>query len=94
MSLIVREKEAYHQQTTERMNKHFQLPNWSVRQKLALTCRILAAEGHDSGLAGQATARGEKPGTYYMLRFGVGATGNAVPTAALLSVSGVGIATH
>jgi hypothetical protein len=36
------------------------------------------------------------PGTdpYYMLRFGVGATGNAVPTAALLSVSGVGIATH
>ena len=31
---------------------------------------------------------------YYMLRFGVGATGNAVPTAALLSVTGVGIATH
>ncbi len=72
MSLIVRDKEAYHQQTTERMNKHFTLPNWSVKQKLALTCRILAAEGHDSGLAGQATARGEKPGTYYMLRFGLG----------------------
>jgi hypothetical protein len=72
MSVIVRDKETYHQQTTERMNKHFNLPNWSVRQKLALTCRILAAEGHDSGLAGQATARGEKPGTYYMLRFGLG----------------------
>jgi hypothetical protein len=31
---------------------------------------------------------------FYMLRFGVGATGNAVPTAALLSVTGLGIATH
>src|ERR1700730_14097495 len=72
MNAIVRDKEAYHQQTTERMNKHFEVPNWSIQQKLALTCRILAAEGHDSGLAGQATARGEKPGTYYMLRFGLG----------------------
>jgi L-fuculose-phosphate aldolase len=72
MNVLVRDKEAYHLQTTERMNKHFELPNWSVQQKLALTCRILAAEGHDSGLAGQATARGEKPGTYYMLRFGLG----------------------
>jgi L-fuculose-phosphate aldolase len=72
MNVIVRDKEAYHQQTAERMNKHFELPNWSVKQKLALTCRILAAEGHDSGLAGQATARGENPGTYYMLRFGLG----------------------
>ena len=36
------------------------------------------------------------PGTepFYMLRFAAGATGNAVPTAALLSVSGVGIAAH
>jgi hypothetical protein len=31
---------------------------------------------------------------YSMLRFGVGATGNVAPTAALLSVTGVGIATH
>jgi hypothetical protein len=38
------------------------------------------------------TGTGTDP--YYMLRFGVGATGNAVPTAALLSVTGVGIATH
>jgi L-fuculose-phosphate aldolase len=72
MSVIVRDKETYHQQTTERMNKHFELPKWSVKQRLALTCRILAAEGHDSGLAGQATARGERLGTYYMLRFGLG----------------------
>jgi L-fuculose-phosphate aldolase len=54
------------------MEKHFQTPDWSARQKLALACRILAAEGHDSGLAGQATTRGPNPGTYYMLRFGLG----------------------
>jgi hypothetical protein len=36
------------------------------------------------------------PGTepFYMLRFAAGATGNAVPAAALLSVSGNGIAAH
>jgi L-fuculose-phosphate aldolase len=72
MDAIVRSKQVYHEQTALRMNRHFVLPEWSVRQKLALACRILAAEGHDSGLAGQATTRGERPGTYYMLRFGLG----------------------
>ena len=72
MEAIVRDKSAYHQQTDERMNRHFQVPDWSVRQKLALACRILAMEGHDSGLAGQLTARGPRPNTYYMLRFGLG----------------------
>jgi L-fuculose-phosphate aldolase len=33
-------------------------PTWNLRQKLALTCRILADEGHESALAGQITARG------------------------------------
>ena len=72
METIVRDKTAYHRQTDERMNRHFQVPDWSVRQKLALACRILAMEGHDSGLAGQLTARGPRPNTYYMLRFGLG----------------------
>ena len=31
---------------------------------------------------------------YYMLRFGVGATGNVAPTAALLSVVGAGLTAH
>jgi L-fuculose-phosphate aldolase len=54
------------------MARHFVVPDWSARQKLALACRMLAADGHDSGLAGQLSARGEKPGTYWMLRFGLG----------------------
>lgn len=72
MNVIVREKADYHQQTTERMEKHFVVPQWSTRQKLALACRMLAADGHDSGLAGQLSARADQPGTYYMLRFGLG----------------------
>ncbi|MER5349287.1 aldolase [Kitasatospora sp. NPDC002551] len=45
---------------------------WTIRQKLALTCRILFDAGHDSGLAGQITARAERPGTYYTQRLGLG----------------------
>ncbi len=69
---ITRPKDAYYQQTTERMEHHLLSPTWNIPQKIALTCRILAAEGHGSGLAGQITARGEKPNTYYMLTFGLG----------------------
>jgi L-fuculose-phosphate aldolase len=43
-------------------------------QKFVLACRMLGAHGHwHGGLAGQITARGEKPGTYWTLKFGVGA---------------------
>jgi len=44
----------------------------TARQKLALTCRALFDAGHDSGLAGQITARAEQPGTYYTQRLGLG----------------------
>ncbi|MFV0495020.1 aldolase [Mycobacterium sp.] len=44
----------------------------STRQKIALTCRALFDAGHDSGLAGQITARAEDPATYYTQRLGLG----------------------
>lgn len=44
----------------------------TTRQKLALTCRALFDAGHDSGLAGQITARAESGGTYYTQRLGLG----------------------
>ena len=69
---VVRDKSEYHRQTSERMERHFTVPAWTPRQRLALAGRILAAEGHDSGIAGQLSARAERPGTYYMLRFGLG----------------------
>jgi L-fuculose-phosphate aldolase len=70
--VIIRDKTEYHARTSEQMERHLPLPPWSLRQKMALTCRILADEGHESALAGQITARGDRPGTYWMLSFGLG----------------------
>jgi L-fuculose-phosphate aldolase len=70
--VIVREKADYHTRTTEQMERHLLVPPWSLRQKIALSCRILAAEGHESALAGQITARGDRLNTYWMLSFGLG----------------------
>jgi len=60
------------QRAEDGMNRHFADSNLSVREKLALTCRALFDAGHDSGLAGQITARAEEPGTYYTQRLGLG----------------------
>jgi len=68
----IRDKDFYHRQTTERMDRHLMEPRWPLREKVALACRILADEGHESALAGQLTARADQPGTYWMLSFGLG----------------------
>ncbi|MCG8546440.1 MAG: aldolase [Alphaproteobacteria bacterium] len=54
------------------MDQHLQKPQWTLREKLALTARMLAQDGHGSGLAGQITARGDEPGTMWTGRFGMG----------------------
>jgi L-fuculose-phosphate aldolase len=72
MEPIVRTKDEYHAKTSSNMERFFKVPDWTPQQKMALACRILAAEGHESGLAGQITARGPRPGTYWMLSFGLG----------------------
>ena len=65
-------KTHFEQRAAAAMERHLPKPDWSIRQKLALTARILAAEEHSSGLAGQITARGEAPGTIWTARFGLG----------------------
>lgn len=54
------------------MQRQFNTPQWSLRERLALTCRILFDGGHDSGLAGQITARTPEAGRYYTQRLGLG----------------------
>lgn len=68
----IQPKSVYYQRTATQMERYLETPDWSPEEKLALACRMLAAEGHDSGLAGQLTTRGSDPGTYWMLRFGLG----------------------
>ncbi|GAA5445948.1 L-fuculose phosphate aldolase [Microbulbifer sp. NBRC 101763] len=60
------------ERASKSMKLHLDMPQWSLREKLALTCRILFTHGHDSGLAGQITARAETPGNYYTQRLGLG----------------------
>ncbi|UJP05650.1 MAG: aldolase [Nitrosomonas sp.] len=60
------------QQSFVQMDQHLQGIDYTPAQKLALTCRILFDNGHDSGLAGQITARGQQPGTYLTQRLGFG----------------------
>jgi glycerophosphoryl diester phosphodiesterase len=62
----------FDQLVAQEMGKHLHAPAWSVKQKLALTCQMLAAEGHESGLAGQISARAEPPGSFWTLKFGLG----------------------
>ncbi|MGY4708074.1 aldolase [Mycolicibacterium sp. CBM1] len=53
------------------LSQHVKDSELTTRQKLALTCRALFDAGHDSGLAGQITARADEPGTYYTQRLGL-----------------------
>lgn len=56
----------------ERMQKHLERPTWSICERLALTCRILFSRGHDSGLAGQITARAEDSSHFFTQQWGLG----------------------
>jgi L-fuculose-phosphate aldolase len=60
------------ERSSKMMNSFLPTSEWMVREKVALTCRILFAHGHDSGLAGQITARTEAPGRYMTQQLGLG----------------------
>lgn len=66
------DKQQLMQREFDQMENKLPEVTYSLRQKVALTCRILFDNGHDSGLAGQITARGEVPGTFLTQRLGFG----------------------
>lgn len=66
------DKSSLMQQANAQMDSHLAPGAYSLPQKLALLCRILFDNGHDSGLAGQITARAERPGTFLTQRLGLG----------------------
>jgi L-fuculose-phosphate aldolase len=66
------EKAQFLDRVSREMHEDFQAPPLPAREALASACRILANEGHESGLAGQVTARGDRPGTWWTLQFGYG----------------------
>lgn len=56
----------------ERMRHALVDQTWTLRQKLALTCRVLFDAGHGSSLAGQVSARAAPRNTFYTQQFGLG----------------------
>ena len=58
------------ERVSREMDEDLGILDLSPRDALAACCRILAHEGHESGLAGHVTALGEKPGTWWSLKFG------------------------
>ena len=65
-------KQHFLERVGQEMNADLRALKLSPQELLAGCCRILAKEGHESGLAGQVTARGPKPNTWWTLQFGYG----------------------
>ncbi|KDB66638.1 aldolase [Bordetella bronchiseptica] len=73
-SYTVQDKDVLRARVDREIESRVSEPQWTRAQKMALACRMLAEQGHwHGGLAGQITARGDEPGTYWTLPFGVGA---------------------
>ena len=66
------EKAHFMDRVSREMAEDLQAPSLSTPEALAAACRILAGEGHESGLAGQVTARADRSGTWWTLQFGYG----------------------
>ncbi|MDT8364085.1 MAG: aldolase [Nitrosomonas sp.] len=66
------DKQQLMQRSFEQMSEAMPVTNFTIHEKVALTCRILFDNGHDSGLAGQITARGNQTGTFITQRLGLG----------------------
>ncbi len=65
-------KEELMARSQEAMQKQFHEDRWSLREKVALTCRILFSQGHESGLAGQITTRIDDSSHFLTQRLGLG----------------------
>lgn len=66
------EKARFIERVNREMDEDLPFLKGSTAELLAACCRILAHEGHESGLAGQVTARAEQPGAWWTLQFGHG----------------------
>lgn len=68
----LRTKEYFDDRATREMARHLKDAPRTARETLADACRILAMTGQEAGLAGQISARSERPDAYWTLRFGLG----------------------
>src|SRR5258708_29793401 len=72
MQLELRGKKYFDERASREMAQHLHSAKRTVQGTLAYAARILAMTGQEAGLAGQLTARSERPKCYWTLRFGLG----------------------
>jgi L-fuculose-phosphate aldolase len=68
----MKSKAHFMERVSREMDEDLPFLDGSTPELLAACCRILGKENHESGLAGQVTARADKPGTWWTLQFGYG----------------------
>jgi len=68
----LRAKEYFDERATREMLQNLHFEARTIQETMAYACRILAMTGQEAGLAGQITARSERPHAYWTLRFGLG----------------------
>jgi L-fuculose-phosphate aldolase len=72
MNAPLRSREYFDERVTQEMRQALKGVERTLKETLAYTCRILAMTGQDAGLAGQISARSDRPNAYWTLRFGLG----------------------
>lgn len=71
-SPVIQSKQALVTRAKEQMQQHLAMPSWTVAEKIVLASRILYSQGHESGLAGQITARVDGTSNFVTQRMGLG----------------------
>lgn len=71
-SFYEQSQQRVHSEIDRQLDRTLQAVGYSDREKVALSCRYLADEGHAKTLAGQVTVRAEQPGTFWTTHFGSG----------------------
>jgi L-fuculose-phosphate aldolase len=68
----MKSKAHFMERVSREMDQDLPFLDGSTAELLAACCRILGKENHESGLAGQVTARADQPGSWWTLQFGYG----------------------
>lgn len=68
----LRPQEYFAERAAADMDKHLVSRSRTLKETLAIACRVIALHEEDAGLAGQISARSDRDEAYWTLRFGLG----------------------
>lgn len=68
---LIEKKKGYYRDSAKKVTDAFSPMPWTLRQKVALACRILASNGHNSLLAGQISALTDDGQHFWTQRYAI-----------------------